>query len=204
DASKKVIKLLTQKLEPQDLYIIENSIRFNSREISTSTIIKKMKHDIFKNGNYNIVNVDADFYFKNLRLKYKGRAERKGNPSVITMINQLQQENKRVPSGCVNTIVKYLPGSRAVGERMMLSDEYDPEKNKIDTIYYIKKFNLFIRSYLNIEEKEAWGLDTNNKESDSTDESSRETNKQYKRTKIKYDSIETTSNHRITDFFIQR
>ncbi|CAG8845181.1 27159_t:CDS:1, partial [Racocetra persica] len=67
-----------------------------------------------------------------------GRAERKGNPSVITMINRLQQENKRVPSGHVNTIVKYLPGSRAVGKRMVLSEEYDPEKDKIDTILYQK------------------------------------------------------------------
>ncbi|CAG8846406.1 9502_t:CDS:1, partial [Racocetra persica] len=137
--------------------------------------------------------VDRDFYFKNLRLKYKGRAERKENPSVITMINRLQQENKRIPSGRVNTIVKYLPGSRAVGERIILSEEYDPEKDKIDTIYYIKKFNLFIRLCLNIEEKEAWGLvnrwynevvkspqiqriqDTNNEENDSTNESSGET-----------------------------
>ncbi|CAG8844816.1 6754_t:CDS:2, partial [Racocetra persica] len=126
-----------------------------------------------------------------------GRAERKGNPSVITMINQLQQENKRIPSGHVNTIVKYLPGSRTVGERIILLEEYDPEKDKIDTIYYIKKFNLFIRSCLNIEEKEAWSLvnrwyneriqDTDNEESDSTDESSKESNKRYKRTKIKHD-----------------
>ncbi|CAG8839932.1 392_t:CDS:1, partial [Racocetra persica] len=189
DASKKVIKLLTQRLEPKDLYIIENSVQFNSREITISTIIEKMKHDIFKNGNYNIVNgklvlyedmnmskrhhfaneinwnektlfelVNRDFYFKNLRLKYRGRAERKGNTSVITMINRLQQENKRIPSGRVNTIVKCLPGSRTVGERMILSEEYDPEKDKIYTIYYIKKFNSFIGSCLNIEEKEAWGL----------------------------------------------
>ncbi|CAG8851069.1 9518_t:CDS:1, partial [Racocetra persica] len=101
---------------------------------------------------------DGDFYFKNLRLKYKGRAKRKGNPSIITMINRLQQENKKIPSGRVNIIVKYLPGSRAVGERMILSEEYDPKKDKIDTIYYIKKFNSFIRSCLNIEEKETWGL----------------------------------------------
>ncbi|CAG8767537.1 19936_t:CDS:1, partial [Racocetra persica] len=74
------------------------------------------------------------------------------------MINRLQQENKRVPSGRVNTIVKYLPGSRAVGKRIILSEEYGPEKDKIDTIYYIKKFNSFIGSCLNIKKKEAWGL----------------------------------------------
>ncbi|CAG8720834.1 9218_t:CDS:1 [Racocetra persica] len=62
DASKKVIKLLTQKLEPQDLYIIENSVQFNPREISTLTIIEKMKHDIFKNSNYNIVNSKLILY----------------------------------------------------------------------------------------------------------------------------------------------
>ncbi|CAG8720843.1 9219_t:CDS:2, partial [Racocetra persica] len=113
------------------------------------------------------------------------------------MINRLQQENKKIPSGHVNTIVKYLPDSRAVGERMILSEEYDPKKDKINTIYYIKKFNSFIGSCLNIEKKEAWGLvnrwynertqDTDNEESDSTDESSKKTNKQYKRRKTKDD-----------------
>jgi hypothetical protein len=173
-------------MDSKDLYIIEDSVRVNSREISTSSIIEKMKHDLFKNGSYNIVKgkltlyenkalgikhhfpneinwkektsfelVDGDFYYKNLRLNYKGRAERKGNQSVKTMVNRLEQEGKPVPNGRVNVIVKYLPGKRSVGEKMLLTEEYDPEKDFIDTLYYIKKFIPFIKSSMNLEEDEA-------------------------------------------------
>lgn len=99
--------------------------------------------------------VDGDFWYKNMRLKYKGKAERKGNPSVITMVNRLNQEGKEIPSGRVNVVIKYLPGKRSVGERMILSEEYDPEKDTIDTLYYVKKFSSFIESSLNITDKEA-------------------------------------------------
>ncbi|CAG8804675.1 18328_t:CDS:2, partial [Racocetra persica] len=84
----------------------------------------------------------------NPRLKYKRRAKRKGNSSIITIINWLQQENKKIPSGRVNTIVKYLPSSRAVGKRMILSEEWYNEVVKSPQIQRTQ--------------------DTDNEESDST------------------------------------
>ena len=182
----KTMGFINRKMYPKDLYIVEDSVRVNSREISTSSIIEKMKHDLFKNGSYNIVKgkltlyenkalgikhhfpneinwkektsfelVDGDFYYKNLRLNYRGRAERKGNPSVKTMVNRLEREGKPVSSGRVNIIVRHLPGKRSVGEKMLLTEEYDPEKDTIDTLYYIKKFIPFVKSSMNLEENEA-------------------------------------------------
>src|SRR6185437_8115564 len=145
-----------------NLYVVEDSVRVNSREVSTSTIIEKMKHTLFENDSYNIVNdklvlyedkvlgkryhfpneinwkektsfeyVDSDIWFKNTRLKYKGNAERKGNVSIKTMVNRLQHEGESVPSGRVNIMVQKMPSNRSVGERMILSTEYKPEKDII-------------------------------------------------------------------------
>src|SRR6185437_14677853 len=186
DAIRCVGGFIKENLSLGNLYIVEDSVRVNSREVSTSTIIEKMKHTLFENDSYNIVNgklvlyedkalgkrhhfpneinwkektsfeyVDGDIWFKNTRLKYKGNAERKGNVSVKTMVNRLQREGKSVPSGRVSIVVRKMPGNRSVGERMILSTEYNPEKDIIDVTYYVKKFSSFVESCLNIDDKEA-------------------------------------------------
>jgi hypothetical protein len=58
----KTTSFINRRMDSKDLYIIEDSVRVNSREISTSSIIEKMKHDLFKNGSYNIVKGKLTLY----------------------------------------------------------------------------------------------------------------------------------------------
>jgi len=54
-AIKKTTSFINRKMNPNDLYIVEDNIRINSHNIVTSSIIKKMKHILFDNESYNIV-----------------------------------------------------------------------------------------------------------------------------------------------------
>ncbi|CAG8732759.1 23730_t:CDS:2, partial [Gigaspora rosea] len=56
DAIRCVGGFIKENLSLGNLYIVEDSVRVNSREVSTSTIIEKMKHTLFENDSYNIVN----------------------------------------------------------------------------------------------------------------------------------------------------
>ncbi|CAG8692755.1 1737_t:CDS:2, partial [Gigaspora rosea] len=154
-----------KELSLENLYAVEDSFRVNSRKVFTSTIIEKMKHTLFENDSYNIVNrklvlyedkvlgkrhhfpneinwkektsfeyVDGDIWFKNTRLKYN------------------------VLSGRVNIVIQKMPGNRSVSKRMILPTENSPEKDIIDITYYVKKFSSFVRSCLNINNKEAWSF----------------------------------------------
>ena len=54
-AIEKTTSFINRKMNPNDLYIVEDNVRINSREIVTSSIIEKMKHVLFDNESYNIV-----------------------------------------------------------------------------------------------------------------------------------------------------